>query len=72
MATAIYYHVSSGHKQDEPHFLDIFSEEKYPITVCNICCILVAANLFPGQTARLSISTTNQRNTKVYHNNFPG
>jgi len=32
MATAIYYHVSSGHKQEDPKFIDIFSEEKYPIS----------------------------------------
>jgi len=32
MATAIYYHIASGHRQDNPSFIDIFSEEKYPIT----------------------------------------
>jgi len=32
MATAIFFHVSSGHKVEEPVFIDIFDETQYPIT----------------------------------------
>jgi len=32
MATALYYHISSGHKVENPTFLEIFSEEIHPIT----------------------------------------
>eukprot|EP01087_Luapelamoeba_hula_P019888 TRINITY_DN665_c0_g2_i1.p1 TRINITY_DN665_c0_g2~~TRINITY_DN665_c0_g2_i1.p1 ORF type:complete len:347 (+),score=81.31 TRINITY_DN665_c0_g2_i1:310-1350(+) len=35
MATALYMHISSGHRVAEPKFIDIFNEEKYPISKGN-------------------------------------